>query len=155
MDAIRFDRLTRRLVLGGLTAGALDALLGRDGAASKKKTPSKRKRCRKKKRTFCAGRCCPKGRRCENAACVASCSPAVDCVNTGGFCGGAVIGDCICRATPSGASACIGEPELLCATLTPCSAAEACPRGQVCAVCSCPSSDLSEADFRCYLPCPR
>lgn len=46
MDAIRFDRLTRRLVLGGLTAGSLAALLGRDGAASKKKKPSKRKRCR-------------------------------------------------------------------------------------------------------------
>ena len=62
MDNGLFDRLTRRFVLGGLAGGPLVALLGFDGAKSKKrkKNPSKRQRCRKQERIFCAERCCPR-----------------------------------------------------------------------------------------------
>ena len=58
MDAKHFERLTRRLALAGL-AGEL--LTSRLGGAETDALGVRAKRCRRKKRVFCAGRCCARG----------------------------------------------------------------------------------------------
>ena len=149
MDDIRFDRLTRRLVLSGLTTGSLAALLDLDEVATKKKR-SKRKRCRQKKRTFCAGRCCPKRHRCEDKACVVSCEDPAVCPGAEGLgCGAGP--NCFCSTTSRGTSACVTSHAGPCSELGACGIADACPPGQICALCDCLTGT---PNFRCKRPCP-
>ena len=148
MDDLRFDRLTRRFVVTGLGGGSLTVHLGLVGALSRKK-PSKRKRCRKKKRDFCAGRCCRKGHRCETNACVQSCANPFACPDNGG---GAGCGDgCFCSTSISGTTACVVSNPGSCGNLEACSATDPCPRGQICALCDCLNPPPI---FRCQRPCP-
>lgn len=149
MHGMTFDRLTRRLVLGGVTSGSLASLLIRGAVAARKKRPSKRQRCRKKKRRFCAGRCCPKRHRCEATACVRSCGEPFACPDNGG---GRGCGDgCVCTTTLGGTSACVVSNPGPCGNLEACSAAAPCPRGQICALCDCL---VMPPVFRCMRPCP-
>ncbi len=155
MDDRRFDLLTRRLMLTGVGGGSFGALLGLAEAASKKK-PSKRKRCRKKNRTYCAGRCCPKGRRCEKRACVQSCENPFVCPDQGGGSGCGNNGDtlCFCSTTISGTSACVISEPAPCNNFAPCGIADPCPAGQICAICGCLGATGATSDFRCKRPCP-
>jgi hypothetical protein len=153
MDDARFDRLTRRFVLGGLGGGSLAALLGFDEAETKKRKGAKRKRCRKKKRRFCAGRCCPKRQRCENKTCVASCDNPGTCFPVdlpGGPCSGS--DDCFCTTAIGGDTICAAlPPGPDCQNLEECGADQSCPAGRICGLCTClgPVGIL-----RCLLPCP-
>lgn len=145
MAPFDFDRYTRRFVLAGLTGGSLSALLGRAEAAAKK--PSKRKRCKQKKRKWCAGRCCPKKHRCEHGTCVRSC---VDpCFLGDGNCLGG--GGCFCSTSVTGASARLKYPENPYCLANSCSATNPCPSGQICGTCNCGASGCN---FRCFDPCP-
>jgi hypothetical protein len=151
MDAIRFDRLTRRLVLSGLTTGSLAALLDLDEVATKKKKRSKRKRCRQKKRTFCAGRCCPKRHHCEAKACVQSCENPFVCPDQGGGSGCGAGTNCFCSTTIRGTTACVISESAPCEDSEPCGPADSCPAGLICAICGC---DDATPGFRCKRPCP-
>ena len=143
MDDIQFDCLTRRLVLGGFAVGSLAALLEHDEAEGL----SKRKRCRKKKRKFCAGRCCPRGRRCEAKTCVRSCDSPFSCASVGAPCSGEA---CFCSLTLTGTAACTDVGFDLCTDLEACSGDNPCPAGKICASCACPGG---MDDFRCFAPC--
>jgi hypothetical protein len=149
MDAARFNCLTRRLVLGGFAAGALGRLLGRDAA----RALSRRRRCRKKKRTFCAGRCCPKKQRCMNRQCVLTCAALLRCDPPGGAGNCSADVDCFCTRTPSGRAACgkVGSGPVTCNNLAACDQDTPCPRGKICATCAC---SQGQPDFRCLTPCP-
>jgi hypothetical protein len=160
MDDVRFDLLTRRIVLGGIAGGSLAALLGHDDGDAKGKGQGKRKgkrkgqgtakRCRQQKRAFCAGRCCPKGRRCLNGACVQSCDEPFSCSVGGGSCGGR--DDCFCSTDVTGGAACVAAAEgVLCSGFPACGAGIPCPSGLICGSCTCFVDDL---DFRCLPPCP-
>ncbi len=154
MDAIRFDRLTRRFVVAGLPGGSLAALLGFFEVASKKgkKKPSKRKRCRKKERTFCSGRCCPKRHRCEARTCVQSCENPFVCPDQGGSgCGAGT--NCFCSTTIRGTTACVISEPAPCEDFDPCGPADSCPAGLICAICNCPGNGDTPG-FRCKRPCP-
>lgn len=155
MDDIRFDLLTRRFVLIGLAGGSLAALLGHEETQAKGKGKAKgngqgkAKRRREKKRTFCAGRCCPSGRRCENGACVQSCDDPFVCAAGGFDCGGN--DDCFCSTDVTGGSACVeAAPGAPCSAFPACGAGIPCPSGLICGSCSCPDG----LDFRCLPPCP-
>lgn len=154
MDAIRFDRLTRRFVLAGLAGGSLATLLGLDEAASTKKKPSKRKRCKDKKRNFCAGRCCPKRQQCLNKTCAVSCESPFQCPPGDPVdpfsCGPE--DSCFCAKTPGGKSACVDiVPTTICGNLPACDSGTPCPAGQVCFTCSCVSGVTP--NFRCGQLC--
>lgn len=148
MDDLRFDRLTRRLTLAGVGGGLLTALLGSDEIGSRKK--SKRKRCRNKARTCCAGRCCPKRYRCQNRTCVQSCEDPFVCPDQGGAgCGAGA--NCFCSTSINESSVCVRSDSFPCAELQSCSDADSCPSGQICALCDC--LDMPPV-FRCKRPCP-
>jgi hypothetical protein len=148
MDPRDFDRHTRRFVLAGLGGGALAAFLGGDATAARR--PSKRKRCRKKKRTFCDDRCCPKQHRCEQETCVRTCDDPCPPGQPGGSCEGDE--PCFCATSISGKTARLKTPaNHYCLAGTMCSPSNLCPPGQICGTCSCGASACS---YRCYDPCP-
>jgi len=152
MDEVQFDRLTRRLVLGGLLGGALAAVPVSDDARAAKL--SRRKRCKRKRRDFCDGRCCPKSRQCINKTCVESCNAPFQCPPGGPVdpfsCGPE--DTCFCGRTPSGKSSCVAiSLTTNCNTLPACGAGTQCPAGQVCFTCACDMG--STPIFRCAPPC--
>lgn len=148
MDAARFDRLTRRLVVGGFAAGALGRLPSRDAA----RALSKRKRCRKKKRRFCAGRCCPRRQRCVNQQCVLTCGAPLRCDPPGGAGDCSTDADCFCTSTRTGRAACgkVGSGLVTCNNLAACDKDTPCPAGKICASCTCAQG---QPVFRCLTPC--
>lgn len=148
MDDRQFDRLTRRFVLGGLTSGALVTLGGREESAAAKL--SKRKRCKRKNREFCDGRCCPRPQRCENKTCVSSCDDQpFSCAGGGGSCGAE--DECFCTTTVTGKATCVNIPlSTNCNSLQACTASDQCPAGEVCVFCACPNG---AANIRCAPPC--
>jgi hypothetical protein len=152
LDHTLFDRLTRRIVLAGLAGGALATWPDRDGTDAAKL--SRRKRCKRKNRDFCAGRCCPKGRRCENGACVASCNDPFQCPPAGSAdleCGPE--GSCFCGKTPGGKAACVGIAfPTDCNELPVCGGGMRCSAGLVCFTCFC-SNQATTPNFRCAPPC--
>jgi hypothetical protein len=153
VDDSRFDAWTRRHI--GLAAGGFAALLlgraGLDPAGTQaKKRKSKRKRCRQKKRTFCAGRCCPKHHRCEGGSCLRSCPTPCPPGQPGGSC----VGDeaCFCAFTSTGTTVLLQSPtNTYCLANPSCGPTKFCPPGRVCATCGC---GPSACDFRCFDPCP-
>jgi hypothetical protein len=151
MDDAVFDRLTRRFVLGGLATGSLSVLLGQ--VVVEGRTKSKRKRCKKKKRTFCAGRCCPKHRHCTNATCVSSCGNPFTCPQTDPDTHCGPDDTCFCASTVNGQTACLQSipAGVTCGELTSCGEGTPCPAGEVCGVCQCDMGNV--ADFRCFAPC--
>lgn len=145
--ALPFARLPRRLVLGGLAGGSLAALLGATGAKGKK--VSRAQRCRRSGGTVCAGGCCPRGRSCENGACIAACVDPLKCPDDEGRSCGAN-GACLCTETATGDAACLDVYSGgFCSELTACSGSGDCPAGKVCATCVCDPA----ADLRCIPPC--
>lgn len=152
MDDLRFDRLTRRLVLSGLIGGSLAPFASEEASDAAKL--SKRIRCKRRKRDFCAGRCCPKTRQCIAKTCVASCDDPFQCPPDDPVdpfsCGPE--DSCFCAKTPGGKSACIAISFTTnCSTLPECGAGTQCPAGQVCFTCAC---DLGSTPvFRCAPPC--
>lgn len=146
MDGSRFDALTRRLLVAGAAGGALAALLDAEPAAAK--------RC-KRGRTRCAGRCCPRGYRCEGGRCIRACPFPGDCAGARYLaCGGFFPTPCACARTLSGGSACV-QIESILGTCTatdpqPCDAATPCPAGELCVAACC----TTPARFRCFAPCP-
>jgi hypothetical protein len=152
MDETRFDRLTRRLVLGGALGGALAAVSAPTETDAAKL--SRRKRCRRKKRDFCAGRCCATVRRCENTARVESCNRPFECPPDGPAdleCGPE--GACFCGKTPGGRSACVAVSfPTNCNDLAACDSGTPCPAGQICFTCFC-SNQATTPNFHCAPPC--
>jgi len=150
LDHIGFDHLSRRIAVKGIAGGAILALLGGHETDAKKR--SRAKRCRKKKRTFCAGRCCPKGHGCENRICIAACGGARDCDGAPGQLCGSSADECLCLKTAAGRSACLSLAGFgpTCADFAACSAADPCPPGLICGICGCPAAG---PDFRCFRPC--
>jgi hypothetical protein len=143
-------------VIAGLTAFSMHRAPA-EAKKRKKHKLSKRKRCRKKKRTFCAGRCCPKHHRCEYETCVESCFPpcAHAAVNTNCWTDDA---PCFCATSLTGASVRLKAPEYsagnnyACPNQSPpCSPTNLCPSGQLCATCWC---GPTECNYRCFDPCP-
>ena len=114
---------------------------------------SKRKRCTRKKRDFCAGRCCPRSRQCINQACVTSCNAPFQCPPDGPAdteCG--PDGSCFCGKTPGGKAACVGISfPTNCNDLLVCGDGMRCPAGQVCFTCFCDAGVTP--NFRCAPPC--
>lgn len=151
MDHLLFDRLIRRIVLAGLAAGVLGARPGRDETDAAKL--SKRKRCTRKKRDFCAGRCCPRSRQCINQACVTSCNAPFQCPPDGPAdteCG--PDDSCFCGKTPGGKAACVGISfPTNCNDLPVCGNGMGCPAGQGCFTCFCDAGVTP--NFRCAPPC--
>lgn len=152
MDHVQFDALTRRFVFGSLAAAALATVHGVEGAAGKKL--SRRKRCKRKKRDFCDGRCCPRPRRCDNAVCVSSCDNSFQCPPRGPVdpfsCN--ANDSCFCGKTPGGPSACVALPfPTDCNDLPVCGDGVRCPAGLVCFTCSCQGGITP--NFRCAPPC--
>jgi hypothetical protein len=149
MDDMTFDRLTRRLMLSGLVGGSLLGLLvGSDAAAGQ---GSRRKRCKKKGRKFCAGRCCPKQQICVTKTCVPTCDKPLECPPVGGteLCG--ANRQCLCTRTLAGKAFCASTP-LFCNEAPACDANTPCPAGTFCTTCACVEGGAP--DFRCFAPCP-
>jgi hypothetical protein len=150
MDERLIDQFSRRLVLGSVGATWLATLLGWETAFAGKRSPGKR--CREKKRDFCAGRCCPKSQRCLNKACFASCDSPFQCppIGSTGACGPE--GECFCAKTAQGKSVCVDVPfPTNCNDLTVCDADTPCPAGEICFTCFCDMG--ATPNFRCGLPC--
>ena len=153
MDALRFDRLTRRLVLWSVLGSSLAAGSAADGVDAAK--VSKRKRCKRKKRDFCAGRCCARPQRCDNAVCVSSCDNTFQCPPQGPVDSFSCNSDdsCFCGETPGGKSACVALPSSpACNDFPACGNGTRCPAGQVCFTCACQGMAFVP-DFRCAPPC--
>jgi hypothetical protein len=150
----RFPGVTgRREAVRALGTAVMTGLAGRAASpvpivAKKKKT--KRKRCKEKKRTFCAGRCCPKQHRCEHGACVRSCADPCSSGQSGGSCVSA--DPCFCATSITGKPARLKAPaNAYCPANPPCSPTNLCPSGRVCATCGC---GASSCNYRCFDPCP-
>jgi hypothetical protein len=147
MDATHFDRLTRRMVVSVLGSASWIAFLDWPPPAAVGR--ARRKRCRKKKRAFCAGRCCPAGLACEAGACFGTCDNPFNCTNDGDNCAGNA--ECVCLTTLDGASGCFADIVTnSCDEVLACGPDAPCPSGQICAICNCPG----QPNFRCFLPCP-
>lgn len=152
MDDLRFDRLTRRLVLGGLVGGSLATFAS--GEASEAARLSKRKRCKRRNREFCAGRCCPRQEQCLNGSCVERCDGPLRCpfgVSTL-VCGP---GDrCLCTKTSGGKNACLDVLSVSsCDDFPTCGPRGACAAGRVCATCGCTGVAGDQAVLRCIPVC--
>lgn len=148
-----FAPLTRRLVLGGVP-GSLLTLLGRDATAGKRGSKA-RTRCKKRRRAFCAGRCCPAGQACAGGACANMCADPFSCAHQSGGLSCPDEENCFCAQTPNGIPVCTTRLKVLdCEDLTSCSGAGDCPAGKVCATCFCDiKNGMPDNDFRCHDPC--
>jgi hypothetical protein len=148
MDTATFDRLTRRVVLGGLAGGSV--LRGFWPSETAGKHRSQRKRCQKKHRVYCSGRCCPEEHTCEHSVCLATCGNGFDCSpGSGEACGR--LGECFCTSTVGGSAACMNVPVAgECDAFPACNGNGDCASGRVCVICSCAGQI---ADRRCLRPC--
>jgi hypothetical protein len=164
MDAIRFDDLTkyvvltsaefrRRLLLRLLAGGAIAALAPQleSAAAKKRKCPGGKRRCGKRcrpKTDCCPSAQCAAGLPCGARTCSGKC--AGNCAVGIPPCGVDADGKCFCTVLASGQAACVKDIIPVCSPTGGCAG---CPAGSVCE----PASGLCICDggVACSVPCGR